>query len=283
MIGKIIKLTGGFYYIESQNKIYTSRARGLFRHKDQSPLVGDDVEFSEGEDLGYIEKILPRKNILKRPAVANVDQVLLMLSLKNPNYNLQLTDHMLALYEGQNVKIIMCLNKYDLDPKAGDELKEIYKNVVDKVIITSLKNDYGLDDVRELLKGKLTALCGVSGAGKSTLASKILNKNLEMGSVSNKTSRGKHTTRHVELHYCDDIYIFDTPGFSSIDIMDIEKENLSHHFREFNKFLPCKFNDCRHINEPGCKIKEALANNQIAKSRYDSYLSAYKEIENKKR
>lgn len=278
MIGKIIKLTGGFYYIYSEGEIHTSRARGLFRHHEVSPVVGDEVEFETEGDLSYIKRILPRKNILVRPPVANIDQVMILVPVAKPQYNLQLTDSVISSYENNNLNIIMCINKVDLDRDAAEKLYKIYEKAVAHVILTSFTTGEGTEEVREVLKHKLTALSGVSGAGKSTLTSFILGKEIERGEVSRKTERGKHTTRHVELHNVGDTFIFDTPGFSSINLDQIEIEKLPYLFHEFIEYLPCRFNNCMHINEPGCKIKEKVEEGIIPKSRYESYLQLHAEI-----
>lgn len=283
MKGKIVKLTGGFYYINSNGKIYETRAKGGFRNEDIKPLVGDVVEFKEDEDrLGYIIDVYPRKNILLRPPVANVDQILIVIPTKEPKYNLNLVDKMIAYYENK-AEILICINKYDLDKAEGEKLFEIYRKSGFKTFLISYKFTFTIDLLRDYLKGKTTALCGVSAAGKSTIASHILNKDIEIGSVSEKTKRGKHTTRHTEIFSGEDeTYLFDTPGFSSLDL-NINSSELKNYFREFKKFSgECKFGDCIHINEPSCKVKENVGVG-IEPSRYMNYVSIYNEIkENEK-
>ncbi len=279
MKGKIVKLLGGFYYVKSGSETYETRAKGSFRNDSIKPLVGDDVEFKvEGNTLGYIEKVYPRKNRLTRPAVANVDQVLIVIPTKDPDYNLNLIDKMICGYENK-VDVLIAVNKYDLDKKSAENLLEIYRKSGFKSFMISYKYTFTIDLLREYLRGKTTALCGVSAAGKSTIASHILKKDILIGDISEKTRRGKHTTRHVEIFSGEeDTYLFDTPGFSSIDL-GMPAEELKNCFREFHESAKeCRFNDCLHIDEPQCKVKEFVEKGAIAQSRYDNYLSIYKEL-----
>ncbi|MDU1022966.1 MAG: ribosome small subunit-dependent GTPase A [Peptoniphilus harei] len=280
MIGKIIKLTGGFYYIKSGDKVFETRARGNFRHTKVEPIVGDDVEFKyEEKTLGYIEKVYPRKNMLTRPKVSNVDLALIVIPVLDPKYNLVIIDKTIIQAEYQGIDLAIIINKSDLDRSSAEELTKIYKNSGFKTFMVSNKDD-NIDDLRDYLHGKTVALCGVSGAGKSTITSRILNKEVEVGRVSEKTKRGKHTTRHTEILYNDDIYIFDTPGFSSLSLK-IEADDLKNYFREFKKFNNCKFNNCNHIKEPKCAVKNAVDRGEIEKSRYENYLYIYNELKEK--
>lgn len=280
MIGKIIKLTGGFYYIKSGDKVFETRARGNFRHTKVEPIVGDDVEFKyEEKTLGYIEKVYPRKNMLTRPKVSNVDLALIVIPVLDPKYNLVIIDKTIIQAEYQGIDLAIIINKSDLDRSSAEELTKIYKNSLFKTFMISNKDD-NIDDLRDYLHGKTVALCGVSGAGKSTITSRILNKEVEVGRVSEKTKRGKHTTRHTEILYNDDIYIFDTPGFSSLSLK-IEADDLKNYFREFKKFNNCKFNNCNHIKEPKCAVKNAVDRGEIEKSRYENYLYIYNELKEK--
>ncbi|MBM7550574.1 ribosome small subunit-dependent GTPase A [Peptoniphilus gorbachii] len=280
MIGKIIKLTGGFYYIKSGDKVFESRARGNFRHTKVEPIVGDDVEFKyEEKTLGYIEKVYPRKNMLTRPKVSNVDLALIVIPVLDPKYNLVIIDKTIIQAEYQGIDLAIIINKSDLDRSSAEELTKIYKNSGFKTFMISNKDD-NIEDLRDYLHGKTVALCGVSGAGKSTITSRILNKEVEVGRVSEKTKRGKHTTRHTEILYNDDIYIFDTPGFSSLSLK-IEADDLKNYFREFKKFNNCKFNNCNHIKEPKCAVKDAVGRGEIEKSRYENYLYIYNELKEK--
>ncbi|WP_276905987.1 ribosome small subunit-dependent GTPase A [Peptoniphilus duerdenii] len=282
MIGKIIKLTGGFYYVKD-DKVYETRARGLFRHKDEKPVVGDIVDFEvEKEMLGYITKVHPRKNMLKRPPVANVDLALVIIPTKNPNPNIFLIDKVLAEYEKEDMTVKIVISKADLDKDYANELKNIYEKAGYETYIYSAITGEGKESIKNLLEGKTTALSGVSAAGKSTLISNILNINLETGTVSSKLNRGKHTTRHVEIFPGENnTFIFDTPGFSSYEV-DVEAEDLKYYFREFNKYS-CKFNDCHHVNEPGCGVKAALENGEVEETRYESYIRLYEELKNRRK
>lgn len=282
MIGKIIKLTGGFYYVKD-DKVYETRARGLFRHKDEKPVVGDVVDFEvEKEMLGYITKVHPRKNMLKRPPVANVDLALVIIPTKNPNPNIFLIDKVLAEYEKEDMTVKIVISKADLDKDYANELKNIYEKAGYETYIYSAITGEGKESIKNLLEGKTTALSGVSAAGKSTLISNILNINLETGTVSSKLNRGKHTTRHVEIFPGENnTFIFDTPGFSSYEV-DVEAEDLKYYFREFNKYS-CKFNDCHHVNEPGCGVKAALEKGEVEETRYESYIRLYEELKNRRK
>ena len=280
MIGKIIKLTGGFYYIKSGDEVFETRARGNFRHSKVEPIVGDDVEFKyEEKTLGYIEKVYPRKNMLTRPRVSNVDLALIVIPVLDPKYNLVIIDKTIIQAEHEGIDLAIVINKSDLDEESAEELARIYKNSGFETFVISDKDD-NIESLRAYLHGKTVALCGVSGAGKSTITSRILNKEVEVGKVSEKTKRGKHTTRHTEILYNDDIYIFDTPGFSSLTLK-IEEEDLKNYFREFKNFNNCKFNNCNHIKEPKCAVKDAVDRGQIEKSRYENYLYIFNELKEK--
>lgn len=280
MRGKIIKLTGGFYYIKSGDEVFETRARGNFRHSKVEPIVGDDVEFKyEEKTLGYIEKVYPRKNMLTRPRVSNVDLALIVIPVLDPKYNLVIIDKTIIQAEHEGIDLAIVINKSDLDEEGAEELARIYKNSGFETFVISDKDD-NIESLRAYLHGKTVALCGVSGAGKSTITSRILNKEVEVGKVSQKTKRGKHTTRHTEILYNDDIYIFDTPGFSSLTLK-IEEEDLKNYFREFKNFNNCKFNNCNHIKEPKCAVKDAVDRGQIEKSRYENYLYIFNELKEK--
>ena len=280
MIGKIIKLTGGFYYIKSGDEVFESRARGNFRHSKVEPIVGDDVEFKyEEKTLGYIEKVYPRKNMLTRPRVSNVDLALIVIPVLDPKYNLVIIDKTIIQAEYEGIDVAVVINKADLDRKSAEELARIYQNSGFETFVISDKDD-NIENLRAYLHGKTVALCGVSGAGKSTITSRILNKEVEVGKISEKTKRGKHTTRHTEILYNEDIYIFDTPGFSSLSLK-IDEEDLKNYFREFKNFNNCKFNNCNHIKEPKCAVKDAVDRGQIEKSRYENYLYIFNELKEK--
>ena len=292
MKGKIIKGIAGFYYVHTpeENVIYECKAKGIFRNQKVKPLVGDDVEIDtddQPEGLGTIIKILPRKNELIRPAVANVDQAMIIFAAAEPNPNLNLLDRFLIMMQKQKINTIVCFNKMDI---AMDHeislLKETYMQCGYQVIFTSILQKEGVAGFGELLKGKTTVLAGPSGVGKSTFVNMIQPKaDMETGNVSEKIKRGKHTTRHSELIYVDqDTYVMDTPGFSSLYINEIEKEELKEYFVEFNEYEgECRFNGCSHRNEPGCAVKNALNENKISKIRYENYIILYNELQALKR
>lgn len=267
MTGRIVRIISNLYNVESDNKIYECRARGLFRARDITPLVGDIVDFDENEN--YILNIHSRKNELKRPSVANVDKCIIVSSLKNPDFSTLLLDKMLTHIIMNNIDPIIVFSKYDLlneeERLEMDHIIEYYKSIG----IPSLVNNK-TDDLKGILSGCIVALTGQTGAGKSTLVNKLDSSlNLKTDEISYALGRGKHTTRHVELFKIDDFYIMDTPGFSSLDL-DIDLLNIRFSFPEFPND-ECKFNDCKHINEIGCCVKTLVDEGVILKSRYENY------------
>lgn len=300
MQGKIIKGVGGFYYIHlhscnqtnktDNDALYECKAKGIFRNKKIKPAVGDDVEIdiiSEEEHTGNIVEILERKNLLIRPAVANVDQAMIIFAIKEPDPNFNLLDRFLIMMEQQSVETMICFNKIDLvDSKTIDKSVSAYKKSGHKVFVTSTYDNKGIDELINRLKGKTTVLAGPSGVGKSSLLNSVgEDVCVKTGEISEKIKRGKHTTRHSELmHIGEDTYIMDTPGFSSLIVEDIEPENLREYYPEFDCYTDlCRFNGCVHINEPDCAVKEALEKGEISKIRYDNYKQIYEEIKNIRR
>lgn len=290
MQGKIIKGIAGFYYIETEQGLYECKAKGAFRNQKKKPLVGDNVDISiqdEENKKGNIQDILPRKNQLIRPAVANVDQAVVIFAAASPEPNLNLLDRFLISMEQYNVETIICFNKSDLVmEEEKDNLKNIYEPCGYQVVFTSVKSDYGLDVIIDLLKGKTTVLAGPSGVGKSSMINYLKpDANMETGQLSQKIERGKHTTRHSELFKLEkDSYIMDTPGFTSLYLDDLEKEELAYYFPEFEKYYKaCRFQGCMHLKEPDCKVKEAVEDSYISTSRYENYKLFYDELKNKKR
>lgn len=280
--GKIIKALSGFYYVESDNKVYETRARGRFRKTAESPLVGDYVEFQiENVDEGYITAILPRKNSLIRPPVANIDQLLLTASLKSPDFSFYLLDRFIAYSEANDINPVIIVTKNDLndDESLIEEIKAVYGRMyevhfTDKAHINT--------DLADVFNEKTSVLAGQSGAGKSTLLNTLLpHLDLKTDEISNALNRGKHTTRHVELISIDGGFIADTPGFATIDFLNIDKYNIKFCFVDFNDYH-CKFRECLHINEPKCGVKAAVESGELAQSRYDSYVKIYNEIDNRK-
>lgn len=284
--GRITKLLGGYYYVAGEDgEYYETRARGIFRHVGQKPVVGDYVEITvdEAHQLHSVEKILERTNSILRPPIANVDQIFLFIPTANPKYNLLLIDKMLAYYESKHVEVVPIISKYDMDPEEALKLTALYETAVYKVYRLSAYERETVESVKKLLPGKTTALSGVSGSGKSTFLNNVLGLNLETGSVSEKTNRGKHTTRHTEIFKGEEgMYLFDTPGFSSMDLSEIESGELDKYFRDFHDYLgQCKFLDCSHRKEPGCRILKAYTDGDIRPSRYENYLKIYEELSEK--
>ena len=291
MQGKIIKGIAGFYYIYAENdEVYECKAKGIFRKDNRKPLVGDNVEIEvldEQEKEGSVTAILPRKNSLIRPAVANVDQAFVIFAMDNPKPNFMLLDRFLIMMEKENVPAVICFNKKDLATEEELEfLYETYKSCGYQVILSSTFNGEGLEEIREILKGKTTVVAGPSGVGKSSITNALQeNVQMETGEISKKLKRGKHTTRHSQvIPVGKDTYLMDTPGFSSLYLTDIEEQELKDYFPEFREYEDqCRFQGCRHIHEPGCAVKEALSNHKISSLRYEDYLGLHEEIKEKRR
>jgi len=289
--GKIIKGIAGFYYVHtSDNCVYECKAKGIFRNQKIKPLVGDNVELEildEENKLASIVDILPRKSQLIRPAVANADQALVVFASKDPEPNRSLLDRFLILMTKQNLPVIICFNKTDLISE--EECKEIedgYRNSGYEIRFLSAKEKDGIQELSGLLDHKTTVLAGPSGVGKSTLVNLLqAGVTMETGAVSEKIRRGKHTTRHSEFIWIkEDTYILDTPGFSSLELEDIEADNLKLYFPEFHPYEgKCRFRGCVHQNEPDCAVKQAGKAGKISKSRYLSYLQLYKELKEKEK
>ena len=272
MQGKIVKGIAGFYYVHvAESGIYECKAKGAFRNQKVKPLVGDNVRLEvldEEQKKGNIEEILPRKNELIRPAVANIDQALVIFAAAKPKPNFNLLDRFLILMQYQKVPAVVCFNKQDMvDAEELQLLKNTYESAGYQVIFTSAAKEEGIQAVRDLLKGKTTTVAGPSGVGKSSLIN-LLSPEAEMetGDISRKIERGKHTTRHSELFALDEnTFICDTPGFSSIYLPEMEKEELGIYFPEIAEYEPfCRFQGCAHIHEPGCGVKEALEEKKIS-------------------
>lgn len=285
MQGKIIKAQKELYYVDIGNKIYMSKARGNFRKKGIKPLVGDDVIIDiQDEDKAYITEILERKNLIKRPNISNVDQMLVFVTINDPPLNLYNLDKYLAMCEYENMDVVIVLSKKDL---ATDEkiknITSIYENIGYELITLDNYNDFPKEQINSILKGKTSAVSGASGVGKSTFLNNLVDNNLEIGEISEKLKRGKNTTRHTEIFTLEEnSYVFDTPGFDSFDFDFLEDEsNLKYTFREMAD-TNCRFNNCNHINEPDCKVKEKVATGEIAKSRYENYLMMFNELKNRR-
>ena len=291
MQGKIIKGIAGFYYVYGEDEIlYECKAKGIFRKDNQKPLVGDNVEITvldEQEHTGNLIRILPRKNSLIRPAVANVDQAFVIFAMENPKPNFMLLDRFLIMMEQEGVPAVICFNKKDLvTEKEAGELYEVYKSCGYRVILSSTLDGEGTDEIREILEGKTTVVAGPSGVGKSSLTNLLQGEiKMETGEISRKLKRGRHTTRHSQvIPVGENTFLMDTPGFSSLYIMGMEEQELKDYFPEFRKYEEkCRFQGCRHIHEPDCEVKEALERGEISRIRYEDYLSLYEELKEKRR
>lgn len=277
--GRILRSLSGFYDVQTPEGLITCRARGILRKEGNSPLTGDLVEITVEKGRGMVERILPRKNHFIRPAVANVDALVVFAANVNPVTEPFLIDRVAAIAGDQNVQVVLCVNKCDLDPAA--DLVRIYRHAGFPVICTSAETGEGVEALRTLLEGKLAAFTGNSGVGKSSILNRLAPElRLETGEVSEKLGRGRHTTRHVQLYRLgENTYVADTPGFSSFDTdqMDlILKENLQYAFPDFGAYLgKCRFDDCSHRKEPDCAVRAAVEAGEIEESRYDSYLKLY--------
>ena len=285
--GRIIKGIGGFYYVETEEQLYSCKARGVFRKKGITPLAGDLVEIRLGEDgTGYVEEILSRKNFLTRPPVANIDQLIVVTSVCDPSPNTLLIDEAIAAAEDKEIEPVVVVSKTDLE--SGEWLRDIYEKAGIPFFAVSSVTDEGIEAVKSLLKGKVTAFTGNSGVGKSSLLNRIDPRlALETGEISQKLGRGRHTTRKVELlKLGDDTYVADTPGFSSISLEQcdlVRKENLQFCFREFEPYRnQCKFPSCSHTCEKGCAVLQAVQEGEVHLSRHTSYVAMYNEVKDLK-
>lgn len=300
MQGKITKGIAGFYYVHvntsqmsgqktagqmTAGKIYECKARGIFRKDNRKPLVGDDVELTvldEAKGIGSIEQLLPRKSELIRPAVANVDQALVIFAITKPQPNFNLLDRFLIMMEQQKLPCIVCFNKLDIDEDGiGGRYREIYEGCGYRTLLVSAKEKQQMNLLRELLSGKTTTVAGPSGVGKSSIINCLQDQvQMQTGSISEKIDRGKHTTRHSELiAISEDTYILDTPGFSSLGLFEMSAEDLARYYPEFAAYERyCKFAGCAHISEPVCGVKDAVEEGVVSRVRYENYKLLYDEL-----
>ncbi len=280
--GIITKGIGGFYYVSSEDGTYECKARGIFRKNEMTPLTGDRVVFSILDPVlkkGSLDQILDRSSLLDRPAVANVNQLITVIAAKTPEPDLMLLDKLLVNSEASGMRAVICINKIDLDVQ--DERRDIYNAYSCagyRVLETSSMENIGLEELKAVLKGRISVFAGQSGVGKSTLLNMVMNTMvMKTGTLSGKIERGKHTTRHTELIEIEDGgYVVDTPGFSSFELAGIGRINLQRYYPEFSEHIhACRFSGCSHLNEPDCAVKQAVADGLISGGRYGRYVDLF--------
>lgn len=280
MQGVIIKGIGGLYFVDIEEVVYECKARGKFRHKGLKPMIGDEVIIEEEDGKGVIVDILPRRNELLRPAVSNVTQAFVVVTSKNPDLNVELLYKFLLLCEYNNVKPIICFNKMDIEMENSFKMGEILSKVGYEVLYLQGKFGKGIGELKEKIHNNITVFCGPSGVGKSTILNKVMGREtMKTGNISDKLKRGKHTTRHSELVRVEGGFLVDTPGFSSLELDFIPKDELQHLFPEFEHYKhECRFNNCMHFKEPGCAVKEAITEGEINEERYNFYIKILSEL-----
>ena len=282
--GRIINIVSNIFYVEVEDKIYESTSRGIFKTKEEKPVVGDNVLIEVENKKGNILEIVDREKYIKRPKMANLTQLVLVVSSKNPMPDLLMLDKQLAFAEFLNVKPIIVINKIDLNEEEAGNIEKIYSNIGYTVIKTNAKGNINIEELKKHLEGNISGFSGNSGVGKSTLINSIFEKEKTLeGEISKKNSKGKNTTTSVKLYKVgEDAYIADTPGFSNYDIYEIPYKELYKYFIEFNEHIEeCEYQDCTHIKEEICGIKEALKEGNISDSRYNNFKKIYEELKDK--
>ena len=282
--GKIVNIVSNIFYVETEEKVYECTSRGIFKTKDLKPVVGDNVLIELDNEKGNILEIVDRQNYIKRPKMANLTQLILVVSSKNPIPDLLMLDKQLAFSEFLNIKPIIVINKIDLDEEQANNIEQIYSKIGYTVIKTNAKGKINVEELKKHLRNKISAFSGNSGVGKSTLINSIFeNYETEEGEISLKNSKGKNTTTSVKLYKIEeDTYIADTPGFSNFDIYEIPYREAYKYFKEFNEYIDfCEYADCTHIKEEICGIKHAVENKKISEIRYNNYQKIYEELKDK--
>ena len=288
MRGLVLKGIGGFYFVETVEGTFRAKARGVFKKDRNLIMVGDEVEVqlaASEEDDSWITEIYQRRNSFQRPLISNIDKLVVVFSISQPEPNFLVIDKMLVTAESKGIQPIVCINKADLaDECRIEEVRAIYDRIYPTYVTTAITG-VSVAEIESLIDGSRVALAGPSGVGKSTLVNDLVpGTNMETGDISNKTARGKHTTRHVEMIKSGAGYLFDTPGFTSLDLdSNIEASELGRCYPEIrNAMNKCKFNNCMHINEPDCAVKKAVASGIISESRYRTYLGIVDEVKRKR-
>lgn len=282
--GKIINIVSNIFYVEVEKNVYECTSRGIFKTKDLKPVVGDNVLIELDGEQGNILEVVDRENYIKRPKMANLTQLILVVSSKNPIPDLLMLDKQLAFAEFLNVEPIIVINKIDLDEEQANMIEKIYSKIGYTVIKTNAKGNINVEELKAHLKGNISAFSGNSGVGKSTLINSIFESNeTQEGEISLKNSKGKNTTTSVKLYKVgEDTYIADTPGFSNFDIYEIPYRELYKYFKEFNEFVEeCEYADCTHIKENICGIKQAVESKKLSETRYNNYKKIYEELKDK--
>lgn len=282
--GRIINIISNIFVVETENKTYECTSRGIFKTKEEKPVVGDNVLIEIENEKGNILEITDRKKYIKRPKMANLTQLILVVSAKNPVPDLLMLDKQLAFAEFLNVKPIIVINKIDLDDEEANNIQRIYSNIGYKVVKTNAKGNVNIEEIKKYLEGNISGFSGNSGVGKSTLINSIFEKEKTLeGEISKKNRKGKNTTTSVKLYQVgEDSYIADTPGFSNFDIYEIPYKEVYKYFVEFNEYVQdCEYQDCRHIKENECGIKKALIEGKISESRYNNFIKIFEELKDK--